>query len=197
MMYPRWIFLVFLSIAFTLLAWIAAPVLPIFSTMQMGACDNNNRQEIEPRLPAWLSWFMTPDNSLWGDGGWRTEHCPDWNSYWGMVKWLFRNPGYGFEWNGPLCAVISKLATVSFTGDTAIQNGPHGKEGYCFTVITNPDGTRYWHLYLVKVIGGGYCLNINLGWKLKTYAEDPERIKTQPKAMFCFSPRVTSFVTGG
>ena len=198
MMYIRWFFLVILSISFTLLSWIVAPVLPAFASPVLGPVNNNNGTAVEPRLPAWLSWFMTPDNSLYGDGGWRTEHCPDhWDSYLGMVLWLWRNPGYGFEWNGPLCAVISSLATITFTGDAAIQNRPQGKAGYCFTVITNPDGTRYWHLYWVKVIGGGYCLNINLGWKLKTYAEDPQRIQTEPRAMFCFSPRVTAFSTGG
>lgn len=56
-----------------------------------------------------------------------------------------------------------------------------------------PDGSSYWHLYWVKQISATYCVNINLGWKLKTYAEDPERIKSQPVAMFTFSPRIAGF----
>lgn len=68
------------------------------------------------------------------------------------------------------------------------------KPGYCFVTVTNPDGSSYWHLYWVKQISTGYCLNVNLGWKLKTYAEDPERLKTESVAMFTFSPRVAGFV---
>lgn len=187
-----WLAFLPLQILFTLLALLLAPILPAFARPVLGPCDNNNAQRVEPRLPGWLSWFMTPDNSLWGDGGWRTEHCPDhWQDYWGMVQWLWRNSAYGFDWNGPLCAKIDPAATVTFRGNQWIGNRPF-TPGYCFTVVTNPDGSSYWHLYWVKQISATYCLNVNLGWKLKTYAEDPERIKTQPHAMITFSPRLTS-----
>lgn len=198
MMYLYWLMMVPVSVGFTLLAWLVAPILPLFARSEYGFCDNANRMAVEPRLPGWLSWFMTPDNSLWGDAGWRTEHCPNhWDSYLGMVLWLWRNPAYGFEWSGPLCAHIMPDAMVKYSGDPGVQNRPRGKAGYCFTRIFNPDGTAYWHLYLVAPVGGGYCLNINLGWKLKTYAEDPTRTQTGPRALYCFSPRVTAFVEDG
>jgi hypothetical protein len=184
----RWSALVPVSLGFTVLAWALAPILPLFASS-------------DGWLPRWLWWFQTPDNSLDGDGGWKREHC-QWRygfpgplrAYVGRVGWLLRNPGYGFEWDGPLCARIMPDAQVKFSGDPWVQNRPNGKEGYCLTRIFNPDGSSYWHLYWVKVIGGGYCLNINLGWKLKTYAEDPSRTRTEPRAMFCFSPRLTGFV---
>lgn len=87
-----WFAMLPLEIAFTLLALLLAPVLPLFARDEYGFCDNANAMRTEPRLPSWLSWFMTPDNSLYGDAGWRTEHCPDhWHDYWGMVQWLWRN----------------------------------------------------------------------------------------------------------
>lgn len=189
-MYLHWLALLPLSLAFTLLAWLLAPVLPLFASRNGW-------------LPDWLAWFQTPDNSLDGDTGWINEH---WQfRYWlpaplctyvGRVGWLWRNPAYGFEWEGPLCADIDRNAIVIYHGDTSIQDKPNGKEGYCFTEVVGPERT-YWHLYFVKLIGTWqgqpYCLNINLGWKLKTYAEDPRRIVKQPKARYCFSPRVSGF----
>ena len=194
MMYLRWVVLAILSLVVTLVAILLAPILPAFARDERGQCDNANRMAVEPRLPDWLSWFMTPDNSLWGDVGWRTKHCPDhWDSYLGMVRWLWRNPAYGFE-HGPLMsASIWPDAMVGYSGNPAVRNEPNGIAGYCHTYIVNPDGSDYWHLYWVRPIGNGRCLNVNLGWKLKTYAESPQRTLTEPVAMFCFSPRVAEF----
>lgn len=65
-------FLIYLVVGelFGLLAWVVAPILPMFATMQDGWSDNSHYRAVEPRLPWWLGWFMTPDNSLWGDNGW-------------------------------------------------------------------------------------------------------------------------------
>ena len=189
-----WFLMLPLEIAFTLLALILAPVLPLFARDEYGFSDNANAMRTEPRLPSWLSWFMTPDNSLYGDAGWRTEHCPDhWQDYWGMVQWLWRNSAYGFNWHGPICARLDPGAKVTFSGDPHIQNRPNFKPGYCLTTVTNPDGSSYWHLYWVKRINAQYCFNVNLGWKLKTYAEDPTRLKTESRAMFSFSPRIAGY----
>lgn len=188
MMYLYWLSMVPVSLAFTIIAVLLAPFLPILASN-------------DGWLPRWLWWFQTPDNSLDGDGGWQREHAqwryelPDpLRTYVGRVGWLLRNPAYGFEWAGPLCARIDPTAAVRFIGDPWIQNRPNGKSGFCLTVIDNPDGPSFWHLYWVKAISDGYCLNINLGWKLKTYAEDPSRRLTKPLAMFCFSPRIAAFV---
>ncbi|HEY6898161.1 MAG TPA: hypothetical protein VI279_12945 [Rhodocyclaceae bacterium] len=187
MMYLHWLILVPISFGFTLLAMALSPILPLFASA-------------DGWLPRWLWWFQTPDNSLDGDNGWKTEHW-QWRyklpaplcRYVGRFGWLLRNPAYGFEWDGPLSAKIDPNATVRYSGDLAVRNRPNGKEGYCYTVVSNPGGPDYWHWYWVKKINAENCWSINLGWKLKTYAENPARIKTEPKAMFCFSPRATSF----
>lgn len=174
----KWFAFLPLNILMNLLAYVLAPVLPIFAVNRMGASDNGSKQAIEPRLPSWLNWFMTPDNSLWGDEGWRKEHCPRyWDTYIGMVGWLWRNPAYGFD--RAIGATILPDDTVSFRGNPQVQDKPAYKAGYCFTTIRD-----YWHLKFVSE----YC-NFDFGWRLKTYAEDPSRIETQPLAPFVFSPR--------
>jgi hypothetical protein len=55
---------------FNIVAMLLAPILPAFASMQDGRSDNSHCRAVEPRLPRWLSWFMTLDNSLWGDVGW-------------------------------------------------------------------------------------------------------------------------------
>lgn len=147
-------------------------------------------------LPYYLWWFQTPDNSLEGDNGWKTEHA-QWRfklpsllaKYIGRVGWLMRNPAYGLEWDGPLKAVIDPHAKVSYLGNCKVQNSPAGVEGFCFTLVENPDGSWYWHYYYVKKINEKWCWNINLGWKLKIYAEDPTNTLTDPHAAYCFGPR--------
>ena len=57
------------------LALLFAPLLSYFSELRNGALDNANSFGMAPRLLKQLSWFDTPDNSLWGDHGWRTKHC--------------------------------------------------------------------------------------------------------------------------
>jgi hypothetical protein len=67
MIYLWWIVLVPINLIVTLLNIILSPVLPVFATEQEGRLDNNSRWGMGPRLPKWLSWFQTPDNSLDGD----------------------------------------------------------------------------------------------------------------------------------
>lgn len=77
------------------LAYIITPLLPILAKPIYGYCDNNSGYYKEPRLPLWLYWFMTPDNSLLGDPNWKAKHT---GTYWDQVKWLYRNSLYGFKW---------------------------------------------------------------------------------------------------
>lgn len=189
----RWLALAVVSLIFTALAMLLAPVLPLAARNRRGLSDNARRMTDEPRLPPWLSWFQTPDNSLWGDVGWRTIHCQDhWDSYLGMVLWLWRNPAYGFE-GSVLAARIGPASVVTWSGDTGIRNQPVGRAGRCFTKVMNEEGTIYWHLYWVRPISAGRCLNVNLGWKLKTYAEVPARVLIESRAMFCCSPRIAEW----
>lgn len=55
------------------------------------------------RLPIWLAWFDTFDADL--DTGNREM---GWNQgYWGRVRWLYRNTGYGFDYWALGCAFKS------------------------------------------------------------------------------------------
>lgn len=96
LLYVRWIITLPFYVTFFTFALIATPVMPLFRKDSYGAIDNANEYGIEPRLPWYLDWFQTQDNSLWGDNGWQTKHCPEFKTYFGMVKWLWRNPAYGF-----------------------------------------------------------------------------------------------------
>lgn len=77
------------------LTYIVTPVLPLFARDRVGALDNNNATGMGPRLPIWLSWFDTPDNSLKGDPRFRAENK---EGYFSKIKWLYRNSLYGFKW---------------------------------------------------------------------------------------------------
>lgn len=78
------------------LTYIVTPVLPLFAKERYGGLNNNNVFGIGPRLPLWLSWFDTRDNSLLGDAKWYAKHPA--GTYWNMVAWLYRNSLYGFKW---------------------------------------------------------------------------------------------------
>ena len=177
LMWPHWF-------AFNLLAYALAPVLPLFRVERLGMCDNNHYRRVEPRLPEWLDWFMTDDNSLCGDAGFAAREG---ESYWSMVRWLWRNPAVGFE-RSVLRATIRPGATVRHWGDPEVQDGPAGTEGWCIVVLG-----VYWNLVWVKRIGAR-CVKLDIGWQLKTFAEDPRRIATQGSARYAMSIRFPLFI---
>lgn len=155
----------------------------------------------DEKLPARLEWAGTLDNSMAGDGAWQRMEPGHWawrsrlplwiQGYVGHVGWLIRNPAYVFNerW---LSAKIRPYDMVYFTGNRWVQDKPTGIAGYCHTTVGD-----YWHWCWVKDIGVWFgvhrCLYWNFGWRLKTYAEDARRLKTQPRAMFVFSPRFAEF----
>jgi hypothetical protein len=49
------------------LAYILAPILPLFSVWVRGPLDNGNASGMGFRLPMWLTAFDTPENALTGD----------------------------------------------------------------------------------------------------------------------------------
>ena len=180
-----WLLLFPLWFLFNLLAYLLAPVLPLFATEQLGNSDNNHYIRVEPRLPNWLSWFMTDDNSLCGDAGFVAANG---ESYWSMVKWLWRNPAVGFERDVLSVSVTGGLKLRVF-GNPRVSDAPHGLAGVCFTMVG-------WHWNLTAVIptAAGYCIKLDLGWQLKTYAEEPARLQTQPIARYAMTVRPTKFV---
>lgn len=134
----------------------------------------------DERLPWWLSYWMTYDNTLAGDYGWQTEHwqfrhkLPGWlGSYVGRVGWLLRNNMYGFAIDVLGCKAQPGYS-MTISGDIRVSNRPL-VEGLVIRTITNPDGKMYFQLYYVKVRNEKYCWRINLGWKLWNLQEGEKR----------------------
>lgn len=179
-------FLAYLAIyiVMQLLAYLITPLLPLFMVYRYGPINNNNGESYEPRLPIWLSWFDTPDNSLWGDSGWRTEHCPNYNSYWGMVKWLYRNSLYGMSWS--LLAAPIKQDQITWQGDLYITSGNGGQFGKIQVQMGN-----YWqYKSIFSIKRTSYCLQVEFGWVLDPYCKKDTLWLTEPRALFTASPRL-------
>lgn len=81
---------------------------------------------------------MTPDNSLWGDDGWKNIHCPKYKSYWGMVKWLYRNPAYG---------LATSLLSMPVTTSGLWQKRLECKFGW---QLENPQNGRVMYLLSIR-----------------------------------------------
>lgn len=169
----RYLLYLLLYIPAQILAYLVTPLLPLFATNRFGWCDNHSFEAVNPRLPFWLSWFDTPDNSLIGDKNWLLKH-PD-MSYWDMVCWLYRNSLYGFKW--------SVLAAPSPEGWATLIEGPTNLDYHTKTYgvmrVTRGDG--YWQYKSVKPFMGK-ILVLNFGWLLDDIS--------QKKALFMFSPRL-------
>lgn len=182
MIYLKYVVLVLLSLPMNLLALILAPVFPLFSGNQYGWLDNHSKQGFGPRLPNWLSWFMTPDNSLDGDA---TFERINGTGYWAKVKWLLRNPLYAFA--------LKYLEAPYFStvdGDKTIKDNDGAKEGWCFVTANGLFQFRY-----VKRIGStNRCFLVNLGWNIMALVDDGVNPKPNPhQATFVFSPRISGF----
>jgi len=181
MIYIWWIILVPISLIVTLLAVVLAPVLPLFASMKSGPCDNNGYICVGPRLPNWLSWFQTPDNSLYGDA---TFIANNGESYWSQIKWIWRNPGYGFEVN-----YLTAPYTTTVSGDPSIKDNDNAKAGWC---CVNSNGL--FQFRLVLPIGFSRCLYCNFGWNIMGLADPNVPVKPDPwEATFAFSPRISGF----
>ena len=182
MIYIKYILLVPISLVITLLALIFAPVMVLFAEQQEGWLDNGSMWGIGPRLPTWLNWFMTPDNSLCGDATFKAINgC----SYWSKVKWLWRNPAYSFA----LETLFVPYDTV-VKGDPTIKDNDNAKEGWCLVVSNGLFQLRY----VKRIFSTSRCLYCNFGWNIMGLA-DPN-VMPKPlswEATFVFSPRISGF----
>lgn len=137
------------------------PILPLFAVDRFGWGNNGSEWTIEPRLPKWLAWFDTPDNSLWGDTGWRTIHCVDgWNKYKGMALWLLRNSSTGFS-RSVLARTVYQ-SEISYTGDL---NVTPDRPGILATLrVTAGKVWQYKKAFSIfgKIIG------LNFGWQINS-----------------------------
>lgn len=154
-----------------LIAYILNPVFVLFRQVRKGRSDNNNADSIEPRLPLWMAWFDTWDNSLYGDTGWRTIHCPDYTKFWSMVKWLYRNPCKGFC-TSILTAKIPEGTsfTVKSNVDGVTLNKNMNPPVYGYFFIKSSNG--YFHYRSVSNwLGLKWCFEF--GWQLDGFIKTP------------------------
>lgn len=141
------------------------PILPAFAELRNGPINNDNGYAVEPRLPTWLAWFDTPDNSLLGDDGWRTIHCvDDWNTYKGMALQLLRNSSVGFS--RTVLAHTVHQEDIVYTGDPhiSVDRGIYG------TFKAN-DGKGTWQYKKVFTLFGKN-IGLNFGWNIDPMVKD-------------------------
>ena len=173
-------FYVVLNLAMTLIAYVIAPILPIFTVQKLWWCDNHSYQAVGSVLPTWLNWFMTPDNTLDGDATFKSLNAP---SYWSKVKWLWRNPAYSFA-----LRYLEAPFYVRFWGDTTIKDNDNAKKGWLFVYA----GSLFQFVWIVPV-GFQRCFMVNLGWNIRALV-DPNANPTFPyQATFVFSPRISGY----
>ena len=181
MIYIYYVLLVPVSLLITLVAVLLAPVMPVFTVQKEGWLDNHLTWGIGPRLPTWLNWFMTPDNSLDGDATFKRLNPP---SYWSKVKWLWRNPAYSFA-----LRYLKAPYETAVQGDKTIKDNDNAKAGWC---LVHANGL--FQFTVVAPIGFSRCIYINLGWNVRGLVDDNVQPKPDPyQATFVFSPRISGF----
>ncbi len=179
MIYFLYALLVPISLLLTLLALPLSLILPMFATLRNGWCDNHSYENIEPRLPIWLNWFMTPDNSLYGD---YTFCRLNGVGYWSMVKWLLRNPAYAFA--------LRYINTIEnkpvLYGNDSIKDNDNAVAGWCFVKCAG-----LFQFTWVQPIGFSRCIYCVFGWNIRgTLHQNPS---AQYQATFAFSPRISGY----
>ena len=159
-----------------LLAWLVTPALPAFGRLKESVpIDNNSKLGVGTKLPKWLSWFDTPDNTLEGDNNFLAKNTP---SYLSKVIWLYRNSLYGFKWT-VLAAEVNNSTDIEYMGDPRV-NRNNGVLG-----IFKATYRDYWQYKIVRKLIGNYGVMFNFGWQLDEFVKSGE----SGKALFQFSPR--------
>lgn len=190
MIYIKYAFMAVFSLVINVIAFTIAPILPFFATIQDGPLNNGTSYGPGPRLPKWLNWFMTPDNSLDGDQGWQQDHW-QWRfkfpmpvaTYIGQVGWLWRNPAYAFG-----LEYINGTEEVTHLGNPNIKDNDNAVEGW---LLVKSNGL--FQYVCVKRIGSSErCFYINLGWNIRALLNPSNRCNPF-RATFVFSPRISGF----
>jgi hypothetical protein len=145
-MYLNYGFWALLNFLFTYL--VAYPLTPLV-TLFAGASGF---------LPVWLCWFQTFDASL--DAGWQGGYFGTYATpptglvlYWLRVRWLWRNPAYGFDYwpcgieYDPTQWVIDICEVTNGTNGTLIKFAAHTIDGKHFS-YTDSTGKKFgWKVY--------------------------------------------------
>ena len=181
MNYLLYILSVPVNLVLTLLAIILSPILPLFSGNSLGWVDNGAKEEFGPRLPTWLNWFQTWDNSLDGDASFQAINPP---SYGSKIKWLIRNPlpTFGLKTLGtPYDSTVQ--------GDITIRDNDNAKAGWCLVTVNGLFQFRW-----VCPIGFSRCIYCNFGHNI--FALVDPNVDPKPslyKSTYVFSPRLSGF----
>lgn len=86
------------SILLTLITWLICPILPLFTVYRETQYSEGKKV---PVLWGPLYLLMTHDTDL--DAGhrrghyWSIDTSSKWQVYWSRVRWIYRNPIYGFQ----------------------------------------------------------------------------------------------------
>ena len=173
----KWLLILPIHIIVNLGAYLFSWLLAFYNKREYGFIDNGNSMGCGPRLPSWLPWFQTVDNSLDGDPAWQNMQEGHWEwrtklsshpciqNYFGRLGWLLRNPAQGFERASYVVAHILPSDSVKTYGNPYIKDKPNGKHGYCLTIIDT-----YWGFYAIIPLWKGRCAKVKIGWNLKTYS---------------------------
>ncbi|WP_118181316.1 DUF7338 family protein [Paraburkholderia phosphatilytica] len=157
-MYTRWLAFSLANFVVTLLAYLLAPLLPLFAIGR-------------PTLPSWLAYFQTPDNPLDGDANFQANVAPfrgaqtGWRQYINRIFWLLRNPAYGFGLTVIAFQATKGALVARKRGNLDVSGGPT-ETGYFHADLINPDGSWCWELYIVWCYSKTRALRLNLGWKI-------------------------------
>lgn len=182
MIYFLYVLLVPISLFVTLIGLLLSPILPLFASSAYGYSDNGSKLAFEPRLPVWLSWFQTPDNSLMGDAAFIFANGI---GYLAEVKWLIRNPAYAFS-----IRYLTPPYNATFLGDNTIKDNDHAKSGWLFVRA----GGIFQFACVCRIASTSRCFYINLGWNIRALVDDNINPKPNPyQATFVFSPRISGF----
>lgn len=193
----RWTSCLLVTLLLSPLAWLLPPVLALLARDRHGLVHNGNREGVEPRLPVWLDWFQTPDNSLLGDDGHKARWA-GWPRYMQMVAWLWRNRLYGLRWS-MLSVRVEAGDKAYVTGNMLIKNRTNGVAGHFFLKYGGA-----WQYKAVYQVWGGMAIQINLGWvldsffrKIDTGVKSETESHSSGRAIFTSSVRITEFVPLG
>jgi hypothetical protein len=181
MIYLKYILLVPVNLLVTLLAIILSPVLPLFSADEYGWLNNGSKEGFGPRLPFWLGWFQTWDNSLDGDATFAASNPP---SYLSKVKWIIRNPAPSAS-----LRTLTEPFYASYKGDNDIKDNDNAKAGWVRVTATDT-----FQLAFIIPIGFSRCIYCNFGWNIRALVDDNVQPKPNPyHATFTFSPRISGY----
>lgn len=166
LLYP---FYAILSWTMTLLTWALSPVLSAWSVI----ADINV-------LPYPFNLFHTHDNTL--DGGQKAlgweKGVTGFKLWWQRVKWLCRNPGYGFNaYIIGFKAEGSKIIWSVSIGDRKFDKG--GSVIYA-VVMEDAKGDRYWSYRRDYDLPGKFFCKQWFGWHYYPYDKIHHQLKSLP-----------------